>query len=62
MLTLLDDAHRRDLLAVLADRHGSRPTIVASQPPIEDWLAAINYATLAEAIPDRLVRNAHQLN
>jgi len=32
---VLDDAHRRDLLEVLDDRHGSRSTIVTSQLPIE---------------------------
>ena len=61
-LAVLDDAHRRDLLEVLDDRHGSRSTIVTSQLPIEHWHAAIGDATLADAILDRLVHNAHQLN
>jgi hypothetical protein len=30
-LAVLDDAHRRDLLEVLDDRHGTRSTIVTSQ-------------------------------
>lgn len=60
-LAALDDAHRRDLLEVLDDRHGSRSTIVTSQLPIEHWHAAIGDATLADAILDRLVHNAHQL-
>lgn len=61
-LAVLDDAHRRDLLEVLYDRHGSRSTIVTSQLPIEHWHAAIGDATLADAILDRLVHNAHQLS
>lgn len=61
-LAVLDDAHRRDLLEVLDDRHGTRSTIVTSQLPIEHWHAAIGDATLADAILDRLVHNAHQLN
>jgi len=61
-LAVLDDAHRRDLLEVLDDRHGARSTIVTSQLPIEHWHAAIGDATLADAILDRLVHNAHQLN
>ncbi|WP_308410604.1 ATP-binding protein [Janthinobacterium sp. ROICE36] len=61
-LAVLDDAHRRDLLEVLDDRHGSGSTIVTSQLPIEHWHATIGDATLADAILDRLVHNAHQLN
>jgi DNA replication protein DnaC len=61
-LAVLDDAHRRDLLEVLDDRHGVRSTIVTSQLPIEHWHAAIGDATLADAILDRLVHNAHPLN
>lgn len=34
----------------------------ALQLPIEHWHAAIGDATLADAILDRLVHNAHQLN
>lgn len=60
-LAVLDDVHRRDLLEVLDDRHGARSTIVTSQLPVEHWHAAIGNATLADAILDRLVHNAHQL-
>lgn len=61
-LAILDDVHRRDLLEVLDDRHGVRSTVVTSQIPIEHWHAAIGDATLADAILDRLVHNAHHLN
>lgn len=61
-LAVLDDVHRRDLLEVLDDRHGTRSTIVTSQLPVEHWHAAIGNATLADAILDRLVHNAHQLD
>lgn len=61
-LAVPDDVHRRDLLEVLDDRHGVRSTIVTSQLPIEHWHAAIGDATLADAILDRLVHNARQLN
>ena len=61
-LAVLDDVHRRDLLEVLDDRHGVRSTIVTSQIPLEHWHAAIGDATLADAILDRLVHNAHHLN
>jgi DNA replication protein DnaC len=60
-LAALDDVHRRDLLELLDDRHGARSTIVTSQLPLEHWHAAIGDATLADAILDRLVHNAHRL-
>lgn len=60
-LATLDDVHRRDLLELLDDRHGTRSTIVTSQLPLEHWHAAIGDGTLADAILDRLVHNAHQL-
>lgn len=60
-LAVLDDVHRRDLLEVLDDRHNTRSTVVTSQLPVDHWHAAIGDATLADAILDRLVHNAHQL-
>lgn len=60
-LAVLDDVHRRDLLEVLDDRHNARSTVVTSQLPVDHWHAAIGDATLADAILDRLVHNAHQL-
>jgi DNA replication protein DnaC len=60
-LALLTDAARRDLLEILDDRHGHRSTLVTSQLPLEHWHESIGDATLADAILDRLVHNAHQL-
>jgi hypothetical protein len=57
----LADAARRDLLEVLDDRHALRSTIITSQIPVESWHAAIGDPTLADAILDRLVHNAHRL-
>ncbi|MFM0557110.1 IS21-like element helper ATPase IstB [Paraburkholderia sediminicola] len=56
----LSDAARRDLLEVLDDRHGRRSVIVTSQIPVDSWHAAIGDPTLADAILDRLVHNAHR--
>ena len=68
-LLILDDwglakftaEQRRDLLEILEDRHGLRSTIVTSQLPIEKWHAMIGDQTLADAILDRLIHNAHKL-
>lgn len=59
---MLDNPHRRDLLAVFDDRHRRCSTIVTSQLPIEHLHAAIGDAPLADAILDGLVHNADQPN
>jgi DNA replication protein DnaC len=55
----LDQA--RDLLEIVDDRHGRGSTIVTSQLPIEHWHEMIPNPTIADAILDRLVHNAHRL-
>jgi DNA replication protein DnaC len=60
-LAVLNHAQRRDLLEVLDDRHGQRSTIVTSQLPVAHWDDVIGDATMADAILDRLVHNAHLL-
>jgi DNA replication protein DnaC len=52
---------RHDLLEILEDRYGRASTIVTSQLPVEAWHGAINQATYADAILDRLIHNAHRL-
>ena len=60
-LAVLAPSERRDLLEILEDRHGRGSTIVTSQLPVEHWHEAIGDPTLADAILDRLVHNAHRL-
>jgi DNA replication protein DnaC len=60
-LTSLGDADRRELLEILEDRHELRSTMVTSQLPIAAWHDAVGQPTLADAILDRLVHNAHRL-
>ena len=52
----------RDLLEVIEDRAGRRSTLVASQLPVESWLAAMADPTLAEAILDRVLASSHRLS
>ena len=42
-------------------RHGDTSTVVISQLPTDQWYAAIGDNTLADAILDRLMHNAHRL-
>lgn len=51
----------RDLLEILDDRHTLRSTIVTSQFPIKLWHDTLGEPTLADAILDRLVHNAHKI-
>ncbi len=57
----LQPAHRHDLLEILDDRHDNSSTIVISQLPTDQWYAAIGDNTIADAILDRLLHNAHNL-
>jgi len=61
-LERLSQSQRNDLLEIMEDRHGSKSTIVTSQLPLTKWHASIGDATLADAILDRLLHNAHKLN
>lgn len=60
-LTPMTDPQRRDLLEILEDRYGKRSTLVTSQLPVTAWHDAIGDPTLADAILDRLVHNAHKI-
>jgi DNA replication protein DnaC len=52
----------RDLLEILDDRHGRGSTIVTSQLDVKHWHDMIANPTVADAILDRLVHNAHRLS
>jgi DNA replication protein DnaC len=55
------DEERRDFLEIMEDRHQVRSTIIASQLPIDLWHDMIGDPTLADAICDRVVHNAHKI-
>jgi len=57
----VSDDERRDLLEVLEDRYATRSTIVTSQLDPKQWHDYLGDPTLADAICDRLVHNAHRL-
>jgi len=60
-LAALSDQERRDLLEVVEDRHGAASTIITSQLPVEHWHEVIGDPTIADALLDRLVHNAHRV-
>ena len=57
----LTQSQRNDLLEIMDDRHNQSSTIVTSQLPVSKWHDSIGDATLADAILDRLIHNAHRL-
>ncbi len=61
-LEVLSLGQRNDLLEIMEDRHGHKSTLITSQLPISKWHQSIGDATLADAILDRLLHNAHKLN
>jgi len=60
-LTPMTDPQRRDLLELMEDRYGLKSTIITSQLPLTAWHEAIGDPTLADAILDRIVHNAHKI-
>ncbi|MCL6272250.1 IS21-like element helper ATPase IstB [Sansalvadorimonas sp. 2012CJ34-2] len=60
-LSAFTDQQRRDVLEILEDRHNLKSTMVTSQLPIEHWHEVIGNPTLADAILDRLIHNAHRI-
>lgn len=57
----LSDQQYRDLLEILDDRQEVAATLFTSQFPIEQWHDNIGNPTLADAILDRIIHNAHQI-
>ncbi len=61
-LAPMTDTERRDLLEVIEERLGHASTIITSQLPVDHWHEQIGDPTIADAILDRLVHNAHKIN
>ena len=61
-LAPLNEANRRDLLALLDDRDDRRATLVTRQLPVDHGHEAIGAPTLADTMLARLVHNAYTLS
>jgi DNA replication protein DnaC len=68
-LLILDDCdleplgpeQRHDMLEIVEDRYGRGATLMTSQIPVDKWHQLIGQPTLADAILDRIIHNAHRL-
>lgn len=57
----MDSLAKIALLEILEDRNGRGATIITSQIPVANWHSLIEEQTLADAILDRIVHNAHRI-
>ncbi|MEI7982165.1 MAG: ATP-binding protein [Bacteroidota bacterium] len=58
----LDGSNRAVLLEIIEDRHGNRSTIITSQLPVDQWYDIIGKQSIADAILDRIVHDAHRIS
>ncbi len=57
----LDTQSRAALMEIIEDRHGKSSTIITSQIPVSKWHEVIGEQTVADAIMDRIIHQAHRL-
>ena len=57
----IDNQNRMTLLEIIEDRHGKGSVLITSQVPVNDWYDIIGEKTIADAILDRLVHDAHRI-
>lgn len=57
----LDQQSSAILMEIIEDRHGKRSTLFTSQVPVSNWYEVIGEQTIADAILDRIIHNAHRL-
>ncbi len=57
----LDQQSRTILMEIIEDRHGKRSTLFTSQVPVNLWHEVIGEQTIADAILDRIIHDAHRL-
>ena len=61
-VSLMTDEIRRDFLEPIEDRYSVKSTIITSQLPVDEWHDYFGGGRIADALMDRLSRNAHRLD
>ena len=56
-----DAQSRATLMEIIEDRHGKTSLIITSQVPVSKWYEIIGEQTIADAILDRIIHDAHRL-
>jgi DNA replication protein DnaC len=57
----LKTEHAREMLDIIDERYGKLSIIFCSQLPVKNWHESIKDPTVADAILDRIVHNAHRI-
>ena len=57
-----DAQSRVTLMELIEDRHGKSSIIITSQVPVNKWYDVIGEQTIADAILDRIIHEAHRID
>jgi DNA replication protein DnaC len=57
----LDAPSRSAFMEIIEDRHEKASTLITSQVPVTKWYEVIGEQTIADAIMDRIIHNAHRI-
>jgi DNA replication protein DnaC len=57
----LNDQQRLDLLEIFEERYRRKSTLITAQLPVAKWHDMIGEPTIADAILDRIIHNAHRI-
>jgi DNA replication protein DnaC len=57
----LSDQQRLDLLEIFEERYKRKSTLITAQLPVAKWHDMIGEPTIADAILDRIIHNAHRM-
>jgi len=60
-LQTMDNQARMILMDIIEDRHAKSSLIITSQLPVSSWHEIIGEKTIADAIMDRIIHNAHRI-
>ncbi|HEY9826970.1 MAG TPA: IS21-like element helper ATPase IstB [Stenomitos sp.] len=61
-LVPIDNQNRSALMEIIEDRHKKASMIITSQLPVNCWHEVIGEKTIADAILDRIVHDAHRID
>jgi DNA replication protein DnaC len=57
----LNDQQRLDLLEIFEERYRRKSSLITAQLPVAQWHSMIGEPTIADAILDRIIHNAHRI-
>jgi len=57
----IDNQNRSALMEIIEDRHNKASVIITLQLPVNCWHEVIGEKTIADAILDRIVHDAHRI-